>query len=193
MPSELTALNITPQGALLRWNPPLSSVDNYVLTLTHNQGKLAASHLLKTKIRLIVCSLMFWFLQLQKWTMNSSADNICFKSPLYCSSWSPKTYMDFLNLASLFWITFLHETMLLIPMCVLCFTKDGAMKNTLQIRTSTQTCIQRQLLYSLSRITLWTAVTSACGVRLQYNEQICFGSFRCIMWRYDRYHQGFFH
>ncbi|CAK6966907.1 tenascin-R [Scomber scombrus] len=37
MPSELTALNITPQGALLRWNPPMSSVDNYVLTLTHNQ------------------------------------------------------------------------------------------------------------------------------------------------------------
>ncbi|XP_054608780.1 tenascin-R isoform X2 [Dunckerocampus dactyliophorus] len=37
MPSELTALNITPQGALLRWNPPLSNVDNYVLTLTHNQ------------------------------------------------------------------------------------------------------------------------------------------------------------
>lgn len=58
MPSELTALNITPQGALLRWNPPLSSVDNYVLTLTHNQGKLAASHLLKTKIILIVCSLI---------------------------------------------------------------------------------------------------------------------------------------
>ncbi|KAM4605266.1 tenascin-R [Polymixia lowei] len=37
MPAELTALNITPQGALLRWTPPLSSVDNYVLTLTHNQ------------------------------------------------------------------------------------------------------------------------------------------------------------
>ncbi|XP_029380979.1 tenascin-R [Echeneis naucrates] len=37
MPAELTALNITPQGALLRWNPPLSNVDNYVLTLTHNQ------------------------------------------------------------------------------------------------------------------------------------------------------------
>ncbi|XP_077580379.1 tenascin-R [Stigmatopora nigra] len=37
MPSELTALNITPQGALLRWNPPMSIVDNYVLTLTHNQ------------------------------------------------------------------------------------------------------------------------------------------------------------
>nr|XP_061835389.1 tenascin-R-like isoform X5 [Nerophis lumbriciformis] len=37
MPSELTALNITPQGALLRWNPPLSNVDNYVITLTHNQ------------------------------------------------------------------------------------------------------------------------------------------------------------
>ncbi|XP_032386546.1 tenascin-R isoform X4 [Etheostoma spectabile] len=37
MPAELTALNITPQGALLRWNPPVSSVDNYVLTLTHNQ------------------------------------------------------------------------------------------------------------------------------------------------------------
>ncbi|XP_041805569.1 tenascin-R [Chelmon rostratus] len=37
MPAELTALNITPRGALLRWNPPLSSVDNYVLTLTHNQ------------------------------------------------------------------------------------------------------------------------------------------------------------
>ncbi|XP_035643968.1 tenascin-R isoform X3 [Oncorhynchus keta] len=34
MPMELTALNITPQGALLRWNPPLSSVDNYVFTLT---------------------------------------------------------------------------------------------------------------------------------------------------------------
>ncbi|XP_074507353.1 tenascin-R isoform X2 [Sebastes fasciatus] len=37
MPSELTALNITPQGALLRWNPPVSIVDNYVLTLTHNK------------------------------------------------------------------------------------------------------------------------------------------------------------
>lgn len=41
MPAELTALNITPQGALLRWNPPLSNVDNYVLTLTHNQGKFS--------------------------------------------------------------------------------------------------------------------------------------------------------
>uniref|UniRef100_A0A674CBA5 Tenascin R (restrictin, janusin) n=1 Tax=Salmo trutta TaxID=8032 RepID=A0A674CBA5_SALTR len=39
MPMELTALNITPQGALLQWNPPLSSVDNYVLTLTCNQGR----------------------------------------------------------------------------------------------------------------------------------------------------------
>ncbi|KAM4551984.1 tenascin-R isoform 2-T2 [Odontesthes bonariensis] len=37
MPAELTALNITPQGALLRWNPPLSNVDNYVLTVTSNQ------------------------------------------------------------------------------------------------------------------------------------------------------------
>ncbi|XP_049602877.1 tenascin-R isoform X2 [Syngnathus scovelli] len=37
MPSELSALNITPQGALLRWNPPMSKIDNYVLTLTHNQ------------------------------------------------------------------------------------------------------------------------------------------------------------
>ncbi|XP_048018971.1 tenascin-R isoform X1 [Megalobrama amblycephala] len=37
MPMELTALNVTPQGALLRWNPPVSSVDNYVLTLTRNQ------------------------------------------------------------------------------------------------------------------------------------------------------------
>ncbi|CAL8280158.1 unnamed protein product [Lota lota] len=37
MPVELTALNITPQGALLRWNPPVSDVDNYVLTLTHSQ------------------------------------------------------------------------------------------------------------------------------------------------------------
>lgn len=35
---ELTALNVTPQGALLRWNAPVSSVDNYVLTLTRNQG-----------------------------------------------------------------------------------------------------------------------------------------------------------
>lgn len=43
MPAELTALNITPQGALLRWNPPLSSVDNYVLTLTHNQGEFLSS------------------------------------------------------------------------------------------------------------------------------------------------------
>ncbi|CDQ56468.1 unnamed protein product [Oncorhynchus mykiss] len=39
MPMELTALNITPQGALLRWNPPLSSVDNYVFTLTCYQGR----------------------------------------------------------------------------------------------------------------------------------------------------------
>ncbi|ROL44531.1 Tenascin-R [Anabarilius grahami] len=38
MPMELTALNVTPQGALLRWNPPVSSVDNYVLTLTRNQA-----------------------------------------------------------------------------------------------------------------------------------------------------------
>nr|XP_055057751.1 tenascin-R isoform X1 [Misgurnus anguillicaudatus] len=37
IPAELTALNVTPQGALLRWNPPVSSVDNYVLTLTRNQ------------------------------------------------------------------------------------------------------------------------------------------------------------
>ncbi|KAA0719367.1 Tenascin-R [Triplophysa tibetana] len=37
MPVELTALNVTPQGALLRWNPPVASVDNYVLTLTRNQ------------------------------------------------------------------------------------------------------------------------------------------------------------
>ncbi|KAG7267624.1 hypothetical protein CRUP_018602 [Coryphaenoides rupestris] len=37
MPAELTALNITPQGALLRWSPPTSEVDNYVLTLTHSQ------------------------------------------------------------------------------------------------------------------------------------------------------------
>nr|XP_043883712.1 tenascin-R isoform X3 [Solea senegalensis] len=37
MPAELTALNITPRGALLRWSPPMSSVDNYVMTLTHNQ------------------------------------------------------------------------------------------------------------------------------------------------------------
>lgn len=43
MPVELTALNITPQGALLRWNPPVSSVDNYVLTLTHNQGESTKS------------------------------------------------------------------------------------------------------------------------------------------------------
>uniref|UniRef100_A0A673IWR4 Tenascin-R n=1 Tax=Sinocyclocheilus rhinocerous TaxID=307959 RepID=A0A673IWR4_9TELE len=37
MPMDLTALNVTPQGALLRWNPPVSSVDSYVLTLTRNQ------------------------------------------------------------------------------------------------------------------------------------------------------------
>lgn len=39
MPMELMALNVTPQGALLRWTPPLSKVDNYVLTLTRSQGK----------------------------------------------------------------------------------------------------------------------------------------------------------
>ncbi|TRY98097.1 hypothetical protein DNTS_028461 [Danionella cerebrum] len=37
MPVELTALNVTPQGALLRWNAPVSNVDNYMLTLTRNQ------------------------------------------------------------------------------------------------------------------------------------------------------------
>ncbi|KAM9501333.1 tenascin-R [Clarias gariepinus] len=37
MPMELMALNVTPQGALLRWTSPLSNVDNYVLTLTCNQ------------------------------------------------------------------------------------------------------------------------------------------------------------
>ncbi|KAJ8011958.1 hypothetical protein DPEC_G00063720 [Dallia pectoralis] len=37
MPMELTALNVTSQDALLRWMPPLSNVDNYVLTLTCNQ------------------------------------------------------------------------------------------------------------------------------------------------------------
>uniref|UniRef100_A0A9J8CPY9 Tenascin R (restrictin, janusin) n=2 Tax=Cyprinus carpio TaxID=7962 RepID=A0A9J8CPY9_CYPCA len=37
MPMDLTALNVTPQGSLLRWNPPVSSVDNYVVTLTRNQ------------------------------------------------------------------------------------------------------------------------------------------------------------
>lgn len=46
MPAELTALNITPQGALLRWTAPLSSVDNYVLTLTHNQSKFPQHHVL---------------------------------------------------------------------------------------------------------------------------------------------------
>lgn len=39
MPMELMALNVTPQGALLRWTSPLSNVDNYVLTLTRSQGK----------------------------------------------------------------------------------------------------------------------------------------------------------
>ncbi|KAK3545902.1 hypothetical protein QTP70_016587 [Hemibagrus guttatus] len=37
MPIELMALNVTPQGALLRWTPPRSNVDNYVLTLTRSQ------------------------------------------------------------------------------------------------------------------------------------------------------------
>ncbi|MBN3325392.1 TENR protein, partial [Atractosteus spatula] len=36
-PLDLAALNVTPTGALLRWSSPLSSVDNYVLILTHNQ------------------------------------------------------------------------------------------------------------------------------------------------------------
>lgn len=52
MPSELTALNITPRGALLRWNPPLSMVDNYVLTLTNNQGKGVGTGCLKLDILL---------------------------------------------------------------------------------------------------------------------------------------------
>uniref|UniRef100_A0A8C9WI42 Tenascin R (restrictin, janusin) n=1 Tax=Scleropages formosus TaxID=113540 RepID=A0A8C9WI42_SCLFO len=38
MPMDLMALNVTSQGALLRWTPPLSSVDVYVLTLTYNQA-----------------------------------------------------------------------------------------------------------------------------------------------------------
>ncbi|KAG8014153.1 Tenascin-R, partial [Nibea albiflora] len=50
MPAELTALNITPQGALLRWNPPLSSVDNYVLTLTHNQAMDAPLNLTASEV-----------------------------------------------------------------------------------------------------------------------------------------------
>ncbi|XP_051789090.1 tenascin-R isoform X2 [Erpetoichthys calabaricus] len=33
----LQVVDITPNGALLQWHPPLSSVDNYVLVLTHNQ------------------------------------------------------------------------------------------------------------------------------------------------------------
>ncbi|MFT7801650.1 tenascin-R-like isoform X1 [Arapaima gigas] len=44
MPMDLMALNITSQGALLRWTPPLSSVDVYVLTLTYN--KVAADTIL---------------------------------------------------------------------------------------------------------------------------------------------------
>ncbi|XP_006634783.2 tenascin-R isoform X1 [Lepisosteus oculatus] len=36
-PLDLAALNVTPTGALLRWSSPLSTVDNYVLILTHNQ------------------------------------------------------------------------------------------------------------------------------------------------------------
>lgn len=71
MPAELTALNITPQGALLRWTSPLSNVDNYVLTLTHNQGKFSKLSLIcglldnrrmdgfrrKIRIRLLPCFL----------------------------------------------------------------------------------------------------------------------------------------
>ncbi|XP_023654438.1 tenascin-R isoform X1 [Paramormyrops kingsleyae] len=37
VPLDLIALNITPQGALLRWTPPLANVDVYILTLTYNQ------------------------------------------------------------------------------------------------------------------------------------------------------------
>ncbi|XP_015210854.2 tenascin-R isoform X2 [Lepisosteus oculatus] len=37
-PLDLAALNVTPTGALLRWSSPLSTVDNYVLILTHNQA-----------------------------------------------------------------------------------------------------------------------------------------------------------
>uniref|UniRef100_A0AAR2K5D1 Tenascin R (restrictin, janusin) n=1 Tax=Pygocentrus nattereri TaxID=42514 RepID=A0AAR2K5D1_PYGNA len=50
MPMELTALNVTPQGALLRWTPPLSSVDNYVLTLTRNQAMDAPQNLTASEV-----------------------------------------------------------------------------------------------------------------------------------------------
>ncbi|XP_062849990.1 tenascin-R [Trichomycterus rosablanca] len=36
-PMDLVALNVTPRGVLLRWTSPVSSVDNYVLTLTRSQ------------------------------------------------------------------------------------------------------------------------------------------------------------
>lgn len=38
VPLDLIALNITPQGALLRWTPPLANVDVYIITLTYNKG-----------------------------------------------------------------------------------------------------------------------------------------------------------
>ncbi|KAH0618246.1 hypothetical protein JD844_017263 [Phrynosoma platyrhinos] len=35
-PESLTATNITPTEALLKWNPPMTEVENYVIVLTHD-------------------------------------------------------------------------------------------------------------------------------------------------------------
>lgn len=37
-PTDLTATNITPTEALLRWKAPAGEVENYVIILTHFAG-----------------------------------------------------------------------------------------------------------------------------------------------------------
>lgn len=37
-PTDLTATNITPTEALLRWKAPVGEVENYVIILTHFAG-----------------------------------------------------------------------------------------------------------------------------------------------------------
>lgn len=37
-PESLTATDITPTETLLKWNPPVAEVENYVIVLTHDTG-----------------------------------------------------------------------------------------------------------------------------------------------------------
>lgn len=37
-PESLNATNITPTETLLKWNPPVAEVENYVIVLKHDAG-----------------------------------------------------------------------------------------------------------------------------------------------------------